>query len=291
MAPIGAACIARERCVGIGFEVGSLGVPVNRHVRVSAFVAACTLGAAGTTVHADGAWDGFYAGLNGGEARNSTCSNWTLNGAITDPAVRAAFAQRNCPNNSAGVFGFQFGYNFGGEQLIWGLGADYDIWGNNSTHRSFVYTGAVPPPGTYSFSGKLTPSGLGVFGPRIGYAWQHVMPYLRAGGALAGGSHGGTLTYVPEGTPAARPGSFSAGKNFTSFGWAAGGGVEFVLNGPWTIKAEYLHASFGRGSNSQTSCTGSAATCAALAGFSLDSTHNSLTADIVRIGFNYWFSY
>ena len=241
-------------------------------------------------VRADGSWEGFYAGLNGGEARNSTCSNWSLNGAITNPAVLAAFSNRNCPNNTSGLFGFQFGYNFGGEQLIWGLGADYDIWGSKSENRSFAYSGPVPPPGTYAFSGKLTPNGLGVFGPRIGYAWQHFMPYVRAGGALAGGSHNGRLTYVPTGTTASAA-AFSAGKNFTSFGWAAGGGAEIVLNGPWTIKAEYLHASFGKGSNTTTSCTGSAAACAEFSGFSLDSTHNNLTADIFRIGFNYWFAY
>lgn len=85
--------------------------------------------------------------------------------------------------------------------------------------------------------------------------------------------------------------AFSAGKNFTSTGWAAGGGAEFVLSGPWSVRAEYLHATLGKSSNSTTNCAGSSTACAEFSGISLDSTHNNFTADIFRIGFNYWFAY
>jgi outer membrane immunogenic protein len=243
-----------------------------------------------TPVHSETAWDGFYAGLNAGEAQNKTCNNWTLSGAVTDPALVTAFAQRTCPNNNTFIGGLQFGFNAQTHRLFLGLAADYDIWGDKNQSGSLKYPGPVPPAGTYAFSGRLNPNGFGVIGPRFGYAGDHWSPYLRVGGVITGGSHNSTLTYTPVG--AVRPtASFSGGKNFTSFGWAAGGGFEFVLHGAWSIRAEYLHVDLGNGSNSTTSCSGSVSACAEFSGISLDSTRNAFTADIVRIGFNYWFSY
>ena len=98
--------------------------------------------------------------------------------------------------------------------------------------------GAAPPPGTYAFSGKLSPSGFGVIGPRIGYAGDHWLPHLRLGTIITGGSHNSTLNYTSTGT----------------------------------LKP-------------------TASACAAFSGVSLDSTHNSFTANMFRIGINYWFWY
>ncbi len=53
--------------------------------------------------------------------------------------------------------------------------------------------------------------------------------------------------------------SFGEGKNFASTGWAAGGGAEIGLNGAWSITAEYLHVSLGKGSSSTAACAGTAA--------------------------------
>jgi outer membrane immunogenic protein len=102
--------------------------------------------------------------------------------------------------------------------------------------------------------------------------------------------HNTALSYTPAGTkvPIA---SFNGGRNFTSFGWATGGGVEIVLKGPWSIGAEYLHVNLGNGSSSTTSCTGSAAACAEFSAISFDSVHNSFSANIIRVGVNYWFGY
>ena len=98
-------------------------------------------------------------------------------------------------------------------------------------------------------------------------------------------------------TPVYRPGaaapaaSFDEGKNFASTGWVAGGGIEIGLNGAWSVTAEYLHMSLGKGASATTTCAGTAAACAPFAGVSLDSTHDGFTANIFRIGINYWFNY
>jgi outer membrane immunogenic protein len=238
----------------------------------------------------DNPWDGFYAGVNAGSGANTSCNSLTLSGATIDPTIAAAFYSRTCPNNDTFVGGVQIGDAFQYKRLVWALGVDFDAWSAKNHNRSLKYTGNVSPPGTYAFSGKLSPSGFGIIGPRIGYAGDHWLPYLRVGTIITGGSHNSTLSYTPTG--AARPtASFSGGKNFTSTGWVAGGGVELILNGPWSIGAEYLHASLGNGSNSTTTCTGSPSACAAFSGASLDSIHNSFTANIFRIGINYWFWY
>ena len=238
----------------------------------------------------DYAWDGVYAGFNAGEGSNNTCNSWSLNGATVDPTITDAFSNRNCPNNSTFVGGVQIGDNFQYKRLVWGFGAEFGYWSAKNHNRSLNYMGNVSPPGTYAFSGKLSPSGFGIIGPRIGYAGDHWMPYLRVGSILTGGSHNSTLSYTPAGTkiPTA---SFSGGKNFTSTGWVAGGGVGLVLSGPWSLSAEFLHLNLGNGSNSTTTCTGTASACAAFSGVSLDSTHNSFTANMFRIGINYWFWY
>lgn len=236
------------------------------------------------------AWDGLYAGLKAGGASNNTCDTWSLNGATIDPTIAAAFSNRTCPNNSTFVGGVQIGDNFQYKRLVWGIGAEFDDWSAKNHNRSLKYAGSVSPPGTYTFSGKLSPSGFGVIGPSIGYAGDHWLPYLRAGAIITGGSHNSTLIYTPTGTTKSSA-SFSGGKNFTTTGWVAGGGVELVLSGPWSISAEYLHANLGNGSNSTTTCTGTAAACAAFSGISLDSIHNSFTANMFRVGVNYWFWY
>ena len=84
---------------------------MRKFTKMSTALCALALAALGASANAESAWDGFYAGLNAGEARNSTCNNWSLSGAITDPAVLAAFSNRSCPSNSSSLVGFQFGYS------------------------------------------------------------------------------------------------------------------------------------------------------------------------------------
>lgn len=235
-------------------------------------------------------WDGGYIGANLGDGSSSTCNTWALNGSTFDPAVASEFNNRDCSTSGSLVGGVQFGENYQYKRFVWGLGADLDFWSAKDFNQSLKYSGAVPPPGTYAFSSKQSPSGFVVVGPRIGYAGDTWLPYLRVGGILAAGSHDSTLTYTATGTtkPTA---SFGGSKDFSTVGWAAGGGFELGLNGPWSITAEYLHANLGKGSNSTSTCSGTAAECAAFSGISLYNAHEGFTANIFRVGITYWFGY
>lgn len=231
-------------------------------------------------------WDGFYLGANLGGMNSKVCGNSTFTGAAIDPALDASFS--NC-SGSGLVGGLQFGENFQFSRLVWGLGVDVVLSSAKDVNSSLNFSGPAPPAGTYLSSGKLNPADFAIVGARVGYGGSLIFPYLRAGGVVTS-SRNSTVSYVPIGTtqPIA---SFSGGKNFNSTGWAAGAGAEIGLNGAWSLSAEYLHVSLGKASSSTSPCAGTASACAAFAGLSLDTSRNAFSANLIRIGINYWFNY
>jgi opacity protein-like surface antigen len=225
--------------------------------------------------------------LIGGSETETTLAR---NRAALDAATAAEFSNRVCSTGSSLVGGIQIGENIQHNRLMLGIAADLDFWSSNNVNQSFKSFGATPPAGTYAFSSKRNPSGLAVIGPRIGYAGNIWLPYLKVGGVIAPGARDSTLAYTPAGATQSTA-SFSGGKSFSTFGWAAGGGFELGLNGPWSITAEYLHVNLGKGSDSTTTCSGTAAACAAFSGISLTNTHEGFSANIIRLGVTYWFGY
>jgi outer membrane immunogenic protein len=236
-------------------------------------------------------WSGFYAGGNLGGAWSTTCNTWTA----YNPAVAnsVAFNNRDCPNNGQFVGGAQIGYNFQYQQWVWGFGADYDFWSAKNRNKSFTCTGACPfPQGTYNFSSKPNPNGFAILGPRVGYAIDQWLPYVRAGGVFASGSHDVSASYTPAVGSPVGPASFSGSKNSKSSGWGVGAGVEYQLPQQWSLRLEYTYVNLGKGSNSVASCSSTVANaCSAFinSGYSLDNTHNSFTASVIRVGVNYNF--
>jgi opacity protein-like surface antigen len=267
-------------------------VYLGMNARVVAAISVLAIGAiAGlASANSDIPWDGPYLGASAGEASSNACNSRSLNGAMIARAAAFEFNNRDCSNGSALIGGVRMGENFQYKRLVLGVGADLDYWGAEEFNQSLKYSGAVPPPGTYVYSSRQSPSGFAVIAPRIGYAGDTWLPYLEVGAIIAAGSHGSALFYTPPGAkePTA---SFNGGKGFSSPGWVAGGGFELGLNGAWSITAEYLHAKFAKESNSTGTCNGSGLTCAAFAGVSLDDIHEGLSANIFRVGFTYWFGY
>jgi outer membrane immunogenic protein len=230
-------------------------------------------------------WHGFYMGLNAGGAWNTTCTTWTANGPLVNTA---AFNNRDCPNNGVFVGGGQIGYNFQSDQWVWGFELDYDYWSSTNHNRTLVYSGPGLPNGTYAFSGKISPDGFLILGPRLGYAIDNWLPYLRAGAVFTSGSHDLIATYTPTGV-AAPTATFDAGKNSASHGFGISVGFEYALPQQWSAKAEYTYVSLSKGSNSGVSCTPAGAACNEFANFTLDSIHNNFTASVLRVGVNYRF--
>jgi outer membrane immunogenic protein len=247
-----------------------------------------------TAFAVDNIWNGAYAGFNAGQASSHACSTWAANGSSAESATIAGFYPSGCTSHGAFLGGGQIGDNFQSDRLTWGVEAAADYWGGSSTRSSASEPSPAPaggpPAGTYSFAGRRNPDLVGLFTARIGYAGNQWLPYVKGGGVLAGGSHDDTVSFVPEGTTKTTA-SFNGGKSFASTGWVAGGGVEIGLHGSWSIAAEYLHASLGKGSTSTAGCAGIAANCAAFANASLQNGHGGFEANLIRINFNYWFDF
>jgi outer membrane immunogenic protein len=241
--------------------------------------------AGAASAQSDNPWNGIYAGVNAGEVRNGACVSGTLNAASISMPI-----SQICPGSGSFAYGAQVGDDFQYKKLVLGFSADLDLGSTKSQSRAASSSGAAPPAGTYTLSGKLDPNTFSLLGMRIGFASLQWLPYLKVGALITSGSHESTLSYTPAG--AVKPTvSFNGGKNFSSAGWAAGGGVEYGFNGPWSISVEYLRANLGKGSNSTATCSGLASVCAEFSGITFDTSHNSFKADIIRIGVNYWFDY
>ena len=235
-------------------------------------------------------WDGRYMGFDIGDALTRSCNGWALDGTNISSADASQFINQSCSKTAALIGGLDIGEDFQYKRFVWGLGADLDYWSGKTTDNAFKYSGAAPPPGSYTFSRKENPRGFAIIGPRIGYAGDTWLPYVRVGGILSAGARNSELSYAPSG--AIKPtASFPGGKDFSTTGWVAGGGIELGLNGPWSVSAEYLHASLGKGSGSMGGCNGPATACALFSGVSLANSHTGYSANMIRVGITYWFDY
>ena len=246
-------------------------------------------------------WEGWFVGANIGGAWNHTCDSWEPGQIIrNDPTLANKFYNRDCPNNGNFIGGVDGGYNFQFDQWVWGIKVDYEAIGSKNKTRTYAYTnqgGGDPfPSGTYSVYGKVSPNGIVLVGPRVGYAMDEWLPYFRAGGAFAFGSTNASLNYTPAPGATAGPASISGSKDFKASGFNVGVGLDYAITGPWSFNAEYNYVNLGKGSNSSVSCSSAGlpsgiATniCAHYGNFSLDNIHNSFTLNMFRVGFHYGF--
>lgn len=144
-------------------------------------------------------------------------------------------------------------------------GADWQFYGNWVVGAEGQYSWLSRNNASAVFPGGLVYNNdqraLGSVTARLGYAFGPALVYVKGGYAYADNRETVTFAGVPIG--------FTLDTNH-NHGWTVGGGVEYGLGGPWTIKAEYLHVDLGDG------------------GSVLGSTADFRT-DIVRAGLNYRF--
>jgi len=121
---------------------------------------------------------------------------------------------------SGGLVGGTLGYNYQIGQAVGGLEGDIDWSGIEGS----------------TFCGGTTcetrNNWLSTVRGRLGYSFDRFMPYITGG--LAVGNIETNIAGVGSGRD-------------TKAGWTVGGGVEAVLDGPWTAKVEYLYVDLGRG--------------------------------------------
>ncbi len=193
-------------------------------------------------------WSGFYIGINGGYGFGN--SNWTD-------------AAGNTSGNfsvNGGLAGGTLGYNYQIGQLVLGIEGDYD-WQNL---RGSSNTGNCTPAGAFGANCATSSNYIGTVRGRVGYAFDRIMLYATAGGAV---------TDV-KASQAAVP-----WVSTTEWGWTAGAGIEGAVTDNLTAKIEYLYAGFQNGSCSAAGCPFTA--------FPPESV--KFNESMIRVGLNYKF--
>jgi len=184
-------------------------------------------------------WTGAYVGINGGGAWGRP--DWT---SVPD-------ATSGTYNLSGGLVGGTLGYNLQTDgPFVWGVEGDFGWSG---------VRGTVPPASCVP-NCEMQSNWLATARLRFGYAFDTVMPYVTAGAAIS------RLVASTAGAPFG-----TQSKN--NLGWTLGLGVEFVIWGPWTAKAEYVYADFN-GFSCNVACGGGPIS-------------NNVRENIVRAGINY----
>jgi outer membrane immunogenic protein len=166
-------------------------------------------------------WTGFYVGGNLG----ADFSNISLTDANNN----------TFPSSLSGAFlgGGQAGvnYQFGGGVVI-GAEAMFD-WIPVTKNTITALNGASTASVTINNRWLMLATG------RLGYAWDRVLVYGRAGGAFVGGS-APSLTVTSPGAISAVPLSGPS----SNWGWTAGAGVEWAFYGNWSARAELDYIRF-----------------------------------------------
>lgn len=186
-------------------------------------------------------WNGFYVGANGGYAWGKANIDSPTGSSSTD-------------TTTGWMFGVTVGYNYQMGNWVVGFEGDFDY--------ALIKGNPTNVVGTSCIGGGCEVKSVffGTARARFGYAMDRFLPYITGGGAI-----GSLKISAPSGTS----------ENDTPYGWTVGGGLEYGLEGGWSVKAEYLYTQLDNG-------TCSAAVCAV-------DTDYSVTFNTVRGGINYRF--
>jgi opacity protein-like surface antigen len=128
---------------------------------------------------------------------------------------------------SGGVAGGQLGFNWQSGMIVFGAEVDAQ-WSGQQATASVVCT----PNSTASSTVKI--KSLTTGRARIGLAFDWILPYVTAGGALVNAEE--NLAVTVGGVT----GNFQ-GLSGTSLGWAAGAGFDVALSSNLSARLEYLH--------------------------------------------------
>jgi outer membrane immunogenic protein len=169
-------------------------------------------------------WSGFYIGLNvggnWGHAENTDVDDYN-------------FDLKPWGYHSSGVVaGGQVGYNYQWNWVVLGIEGDFgymDIDGTGQEPDRFFQRNDTFGHSESDFYTTIR--------GRLGVAWGHWLFYGTGGGI---GLNWDTRVTDDCFTGPCGAGTIDAHKQEFDWGWVAGGGLEYMLDCHWTIRAEYL---------------------------------------------------
>ena len=136
-------------------------------------------------------WSGLYIGLNAGYAAAK----------VTETVTGGGSGSANIP---AGLGGLQIGANVQTGAIVWGFEGDFD--GNMATKSVAVAGGAL--------SGTAQIPWLATLRGRVGYAFDHYLLYVTAGGAATELKSAVTVGAISSATTSSTAGAWTAGGGF-----------------------------------------------------------------------------
>ena len=222
-------------------------------------------------------WGGCYLGVNVGGGASGT--NF---GSAVDPGTYLAAGDAATVGgsgsggaNADGILaGGQAGCNFQSGTLVYGLEGDFDYFHTNPQFNN--NTNTLANGNAFAIAQSLTTNFLATVRPRIGIAADRNLAYITGGAAFTSVSY--TTSYVDANTP---PGTGTASASRALVGWTAGAGWEYAWADHWTVRAEYLLASFPT--------TNALGTIAGAGGTNTLHGSTDLVIQIVRAGVNFKF--
>ena len=191
-------------------------------------------------------WTGIYFGVNAGYGWAQGSSNTVFGGGSANTALLIP-AGATTPfglgatelggtgllgssSPRGGIAGGQIGFNWQAGMVVFGAELDAQ-WSGQSNAVSLICT--PPMPGCTATEAVKIRS-LTTGRARIGLAFDWLMPYVTAGGALVTARD--DLTVNVGGLSASFP-----PLSGTTLGWTAGAGVDVALSSNWSVRLEYLH--------------------------------------------------
>jgi opacity protein-like surface antigen len=185
-------------------------------------------------------WTGLYIGANAGYGWAQGSTDTFFAGSFADGTTTAfglgatelsGTRLNGSVNPSGAIAGGQIGFNWQSGMAVFGAELDGQWSGQQDS-----FTVVRPCGCTAAEIVKIRSLATGR--ARLGLAFDWIMPYVTAGGALVNVSNDLTVT-VGGVTGSFQPLSGS------TLGWTAGAGVEVAVWSNWSAKLEYLHIRAG----------------------------------------------
>ena len=232
----------------------------SRSLRAAVAFAALVIVSPPTFAEEPGRFSGPYIGINAGAAwsRSSFATNPNCPPSVVDAIFCNASPDPSAVNGTAvaasgtgGLWasgatgGVQAGYNWQAGTLVYGAETDFGIL---DLHETATADGVFPFAflGTqYALAEAMKAHWLATVRARLGFT---VTPsiLLFATGGLALAQFKFSSSYSDNAIDVTLPGGTGFGsRSEIRAGWAVGSGVEWSLDGRWSIKAEYLYVNLG----------------------------------------------
>ncbi len=222
-------------------------------------------------------WTGFYIGGNVGLGWESQAVNFSGSADTQAAIARGQVPSSLAANPKGRIGGVQAGYNWQTGAFVFGIEADIQATDLAKNQTSYTAIGGGFFPTTTSASEEL--NRLGTVRGRLGYTITPSLLLYGTGGFAYGRGEVSSSVMTTPNCPGFCGGLTSAS---TLTGWAAGGGLEYMVTPNWTMKLEYLHYDLGTLSQTYGDNRGVSPT-------TFVNTSTEFDGDLVRIGANYKF--